>query len=75
MEFFVKDKTLAMRSKMNIAIFLLAKTFLQSYQWFLVILEAWKRCYQAFGYKFIIHQIIYLGKWRLIWIARDLNYE
>ena len=32
MEFFVKNKTLAMTSKMDLAPFSLAKTFLQSYQ-------------------------------------------
>jgi len=32
MEFFVKNKTLAMTSKMHLAPFSLAKTFLQSYQ-------------------------------------------
>ena len=32
MEFFVKNKTFAMTSKMHIALFSLAKNFLQSYQ-------------------------------------------
>ena len=32
MEFSVKNKTLAMTSKMHLALFSLAKTFLQSYQ-------------------------------------------
>ncbi len=32
MEFFVKNKTLAMTSKMHLALFSLAKNFLQSYQ-------------------------------------------
>ena len=40
MEFFVKNKTLAMTSKMHLALFSLAKTFLQSYQGIIRILQS-----------------------------------
>ena len=40
MEFFVKNKTLAMTCKMHLALFLLAKTFLQSYQGIIRILQS-----------------------------------
>ena len=48
MEFFVKNKILAMTSKMNLANFSLAKTFLHSYQRILVILKAWNRRFSNF---------------------------
>ena len=40
MEFSVKNKTLAMTSKMHLALFSLAKTFLQSYQGIIRILQS-----------------------------------
>ncbi len=40
MEFFVKNKKLAMTSKMNLAHFSLAKNFLQSYQGIRRILQS-----------------------------------
>ncbi len=45
MEFSVKNKTLAMTSKMHLALFSLAKTFLQSYLRILAIFEAWRTCF------------------------------
>ena len=63
MEFSVKNKTLGMTSKMHLALFSLAKTFLQSYQGISAIFEAWRTCYpNFFGYIFIIMQSPYLGK-------------
>ena len=62
MDFFEKNKALAMTSKMHLAPFSLAKTFLHSYQGITAILEAWRTCYPNFFYKFIIHQSSYLGK-------------
>jgi len=55
MEFLVKNKTLAMTSKMHLAPFLLAKNFFQSYLGISAIFEAWSTSYpNFFGYKFII---------------------
>ena len=49
MEFFVKNKTLAMTSKMHLAPFSLAKTFLQSYQGIWAIFWASMRLYPNFS--------------------------
>ena len=62
MEFSVKNKTLGMTSKMHLALFLLAKTFLQSYQGNWRNLSARILLESEFFYMFIIHQSFYLGK-------------
>ena len=52
----------------RLAHFSLAKTFLQSYQGISENFKSWNKVYSNFyGYKFIIHQILYLGKRRSLW--------
>jgi len=68
MEFSVKNKTLGMTIKMHLALFSLAKTFLRSYHVISAIFVDWKRYNpNFFGYKFIIHQSFYLGKYDIKW--------
>ena len=62
MEFFVKNKTLAMTVKMNLVHFSLAKNFLRSYQGIWRNLSARILLESEFFYMFIIHQSSYLGK-------------
>ncbi len=61
-EFLLKNKTLAMTVKMHLALFSLAKTFLQSYQRNWRNLSARILLESDFFNMFIIHQSHNLGK-------------